>query len=111
MGKLEELRDLLSELVREGEDLALFDEAAMDWHNAGSPGYEPEPWGAPGVVPTKPGRYDVHAPGMGRPRVWELLPSQLWSNGRGQRYVSADSFPPDVRFRWLAEAPTWPKDT
>lgn len=109
MGTLEEMRDLIRELVDEGEDLALFDEVAMDWHNAGCPGYEPGPWRDPGVVPARPGHYEFGRMNSGTTYVATCLRPGVWRFG--DEALSADMFDPDARFRFLCPLSTPPEDS
>lgn len=107
MGTLETLRDETRDNVASLRQTdTLLAEAICAWVNEGCPGYDPAPWTDPGTVPTEPGRYDVWAPGMERPRVWELLPAGVWTNGSG--HIAGSGFPPDARFRWLAPPPVAP---
>lgn len=104
MGTLEEMRDLIRELVDDGEDLALFDELAMEWHNAGCPGYEPAPWGKD--VPTEPGVYAVADD-------FEMDYYNLDSDGMwhfGDATFTSNFFHEGHRFRFLAPIPTPPED-
>lgn len=101
MGTLENVRDLLTGLVECGEDLALLDEPLQEWHDAGCPGYEPEPWGEPGVVPESNGIYAVWSERGGIRVV--LLTEQsrpVWLSGGREEF----------RFRYLCPLPTSPED-
>lgn len=111
MGTLEDLRaEVLATLAAPVEaDIRAQAVAALDriiprldaWGLAGCPGYEPEPWGEPGVVPDKPGVYAVWAPGVDEVDVFTLRASQ-WSPFTPQSYRG-------FRVRYLGPIPTPPE--
>lgn len=112
MGTLEEMRDLIRELVDDGEDLALFDELAMEWHNAGCPGYEPAPWGKAGEVPVEDGVYALHIDVDSRPLVVVITirggVASMEGNPETISVTSGGAGP--IRFRYLCPLPTPPED-
>lgn len=107
MGTLEELRDVVTDLVRDEIPLDLADMNLRRWHDAGCPGYEPAAFGAYGDVPTEDGVYVFQFRGrrsqnvaMRRNGMWLSLGFTTKRHHDDIVEVGAD-----VRFRRIADVP------